>query len=621
MSDVLAHLNPIQQKAVETTSGPVLVLSGPGSGKTRVITHRIAHLIKNVGVEPNNILAVTFTNKASNEMKERIKNLLSSSAIPPWMGTFHSVCSRILRLNGNLLGLSPHFVIYDENDQLSLIKEVMNDLGINPKNFNPGSILNSISSAKNELIDPVAYQNRFAYGFFQETVAKVYLAYQENLRKNQALDFDDLLMETVRLFQEQTKILDKYQEQFQYILVDEYQDTNHAQYLFTKLLASKKGNLCVVGDASQAIYGWRGANYKNILNFERDFPQAQIFNLEQNYRSTKKILSAATSVISRNKTHPVLKIWTENDEGNSPVVYEAKNEIEEAEFIIRMIKGMIKGPSSSYSLGSFAILYRTNAQSRVLEEALLHDGLPYVLVGGTRFYERKEIKDILAYLRFIANPKDLVGFKRIVNVPPRGIGPAALKEFALNEGKESKVSSFLNLMESFRVKGAQLKTLELIDLVVSQIGYLTHLDDGTPEGQVRIENVKELRSVAAKFPKLDDFLENVALVEQEYLPNHPKSKDQDKEVVTLMTMHAAKGLEFPIVFMVGMEEGLFPHSRSLMDPTELEEERRLCYVGITRAKEQIYLTYTQERLYFGARTAGVVSRFLTDIPQDLIVKI
>lgn len=621
MSEVLTNLNQIQKEAVQSNLGPILVLSGPGSGKTRVITHRIAYLIEEKNIDPANILAVTFTNKSANEMKERIKKLLHDAPPPPWMGTFHSLCSKILRIDGRFIGISPNFVIYDEGDQQSLVKDVMAEVNISTKNFNPGSILNSISNAKNELISAQDYASQFAYGFFQETVAKIYLKYQEMLRQNQALDFDDLIMETVRLYREYPQVLERYQKQFKYILVDEYQDTNHAQYILTKLWANSHHNIFCVGDASQAIYGWRGANYKNILNFERDFPEAKIFNLEQNYRSTKKILSAATAVISHNKSHPILNIWTENDEGNSPIIYEAKNELEEAAFIVRMVKGMASS-KHDLTLNDFAILYRTNAQSRVLEEVLLHEGVPYVLVGGMRFYERKEIKDILAYLRLISNEKDSVSFKRVVNVPPRGIGPAALKELLeTNETtKESKVGKFLTMVANFRKKAEGLNTLELIDLVIGQTGYLAYLDDGTPDGQARVENVKELRSVAAEFPNLPDFLENVALVEQEYLPNQ-KSNKTNKEAVTLMTLHTAKGLEFPVVFMVGMEEGLFPHSRSLMDLSELEEERRLCYVGITRAKEQLYLTYAQERLYFGSRTAGIVSRFITDIPEELVIRI
>lgn len=613
MSSILAQLNDVQKQAVEQTEGPVLVLSGPGSGKTRVITYRIAYLIEK-GVAPENILSVTFTNKAANEMKERIRALTEHT--PAWMGTFHSICSKILRKSGYFIGISPSFVIYDEADSLDLIKDLFKDLGLNPKQVSANTVSYYISDAKNNLIDPQEY-TRLAQGYFQEVVAKIYLRYQESLRKAQALDFDDLIMEAVRLFQENKGVLEKYQDQFQYILVDEYQDTNHAQYILTKLLAQKHHNICIVGDMSQSVYLFRGADFRNILNFERDFSEAKKFNLEQNYRSTKTIIRAATKVISRNRTHPVLDIWTKNEEGVPIVVYESRNEIEEAEFVIRMIKKL----SVKYKFSDFVVLYRTNAQSRVLEEAMLREGLPYTLVGGVRFYERREIKDILAYLRLLVNKEDRVSLKRVVNVPPRGIGPAVLKD-----PNHPKITKFLETLEGLREKaclparqGEGLSSLEIIDLVVKTVDYLEYLDDGTPEGGARVENVKELRSVASEFPLLTEFLENVALVEQEYFPD--KANGERKDSVTLMTLHAAKGLEFSVVFMVGMEEGLFPHSRSLLDHQELEEERRLCYVGMTRAKDQLYFTYAQERLYFGSRSAGIISRFLADIPEESIIPI
>ncbi len=607
MAPILDALNPEQQKAAACIQGPVLVLSGPGSGKTRVITHRIAHLVVEKKVSPEKILALTFTNKAAGEMKERLTHLLGKDTPrPPWIGTFHSICSKILRRDGHQIGLSPNFSIYDTSDSMSLVKDIMKEMGINPKNFSPGAILGTIGSAKNELLGPAEY-SKLARGIFQETASQVYAEYQKQLRKNQALDFDDLLLETIHLFQERKEVLEKYQIQFEYVAIDEYQDTNHAQYLFAQLVSGGHQNLFVVGDASQAIYGWRGADFRNILNFEKDFPKAKIFNLEQNYRSTKTILNTAQAVISMNKTHPILKLWTSNDEGVPVVVYEAKNETDESDFILKMITKF--NSTEKYSLKDFAVLYRTNAQSRVLEEHFLQEGIPYTLIGGTRFYDRKEIKDILSYLRLIVNPEDTVSIKRVINVPPRGIGPAALLEKS-----NPKVAAFHELLESHRLKAESLNSLETIDLVLASTQYLRFLDDGTPEGLSRIENVKELRSVAAEFPALTDFLENVALVESEY-----KSSKEGGEAVTLMTMHAAKGLEFPIVFMVGMEEGLFPHSRALMDLQELEEERRLAYVGITRAKDQLFLTYTRERLYFGTRTPGIVSRFITDIPEDLLI--
>lgn len=601
------ELNPIQVQAVQETDGPVLILAGAGSGKTRCLTYRIVYLIEK-GTAPENILAVTFTNKAANEMKERVDKLVGKRV--PWMGTFHSVAARILRKDGHYIGIGPDFVIYDEDDQVSLVKEILERLDISIKNFNPKAILGMISSAKNELVTPAQYQG-YARGIFQETAARVYELHQKQLRENNALDFDDLIMETVRLFEEKPEVLEKYQRQFKYILIDEYQDTNKAQYQLSRLLAKSHQNICVVGDASQAIYGWRGADFRNIVSFEKDYPKAKVFNLEQNYRSTKTILDAAYAVISKNRTHPILKLWTKNSSGTAPVVYEAKHELDEARFIIRAIE---KYTANRYKFRDFAVLYRTNAQSRVLEEEFLRAGIPYKLVGGTRFYERKEVKDMLAYLRLIANPKDRVSYKRVVNVPSRGIGPAALKA-----GGE-KVAEFENLLEELHQKAHGLSTLEILDLVNGVVGYTKWLDDGTIEAASRIENVKELRSVAAEFPDLTAFLENVALVEQEYLPDHPAKNDQ-ADAVTLMTMHAAKGLEFPVVFMVGMEEGLFPHSRSLMDANEMEEERRLAYVGITRAKDQLFLSYARERLYFGSRTAGIVSRFIADIPENLLIPI
>lgn len=602
-------LNKTQQEAVETTSGPLLVLSGPGSGKTRVITHRIANIIEKKFATAEEILAVTFTNKAAREMKERLAKLTPTP--PVWMGTFHSICAKILRINGSHLVISPKFVIYNDTDSLDLIKDILKDLNIDPKSFSPYSIKNSISSAKNELIDPSQYQV-LARGYFQEAVARVYHLYQKNLTENFALDFDDLLMQVVVLFEKFPEILEKYQNRFKYILVDEYQDTNKAQYRLTHLLAQKHRNICVVGDASQAIYGWRGADYRNILNFSKDFPEVKVLNLEQNYRSTKTILEAAKNVIKQNRSHPILELWTENPEGVPVVLYEARDEVAEAEFIIRTIGKLISG--QHFLLSDFAVLYRTNAQSRALEEAFLREGLPYVLVGGTRFYDRREIRDIVAYLRYLDNGTDKVSFKRIVNTPPRGIGPKALQE-----RNNPKVFELEERMSLLRTKAENLSTIDIIDLILAETKYLDYLDDRSEEALGRIENVKELRSVATEFPNLTDFLENVALVEQEYLPN--QELGEKKAAVTLMTLHSAKGLEFPIVFMVGMEEGLFPHNQSLTNSAELEEERRLCYVGITRAQKQLYLTFTQQRLYFGNRMEGIISRFVLDIPQNLLIPI
>lgn len=600
-SDLLNDLNPDQQAAVKHTEGPVLILAGAGSGKTRVLTYRVAYLIGEKHVPPHQILMVTFTNRAANEMKERIAKLISGfqlsafSSQLPFAGTFHSLCAKILRIEGKHIGIPTGFLIYDEEDQKDAIKEIMKKLDISQKSFNPGAILHTISEAKNELMTATEYP-QYARGYFQETVARVYLEYQKLLKENEALDFDDLLMKTVQLFETQPEILGKYQEKYHYILVDEYQDTNKAQYVLTKQLAGRYKNLCVVGDASQSIYRWRGADFRNIINFKRDFPDAVVFNLEQNYRSTQVILDAAFGVISKNTTHPILKLWTDKHGGDKITLYEARNEHDEATFLVQTIL------QASRPFADFAVLYRTNAQSRVIEEAFLHSGVPYTLVGGIRFYERKEIKDVLAYLRLLANPKDTVSYKRIEK---------------LGKGRLDK---FLDFSETVRKdnKLIELTTLELLDKTLEKTNYLKLYNANVEEEAYRLENIRELRSVATEFPNLTEFLETVALIEQEYTPTHIKELNQKRDTVTLMTLHAAKGLEFSIVTIVGMEEGIFPHSRSLMEKDELEEERRLCYVGVTRAKEKLYLTYANRRLYFGTRTQNMISRFIADMPQHVL---
>ncbi len=585
MSSLLGDLNPDQQKAVKTTEGPVLILAGAGSGKTRVLTYRVAYLISEKKIPPENILMLTFTNKASGEMIERIKKLIGQLPTQPMMGTFHSFCAKILRREGKVLGLPPGFAIYDESDALDAVKEAMGNLGIDIKKTSPHAVRSTISGAKNELISSLEYP-RYTRGFFQETVAKIYLEYQKILEKNHALDFDDLLLKTIKLFQTEVAILTRYQIQFRYILIDEYQDTNPAQYLISKYLANRHKNICVVGDASQSIYSFRGADFRNIVNFEKDYPNCKIFNLEQNYRSTQNILDAAHAVISKNKSHPILKLWTDKNGGEKIQIVEVRNEVEEALFILSQIEKL--------KLSDYAILYRTNAQSRSLEEQFLKSGIPYRLVGGVSFYARKEIKDVLSYLRLIQNPKDSVSLKRAEKI---------------GKGRLNKI---MELYQEVSPQLNQYSTLDLLDKILTVSGYLLYLDDGTDEGKSRVENVKELRSVGEEFPNLVEFLENVALVENGY------DRKEVGDAVTLMTLHSAKGLEFPTVFMVGMEEGLFPHSRSMLDINELEEERRLMYVGITRAKEKLYLTYTRQRLYFGTRSNNLVSRFLSDIPQDLI---
>jgi len=606
-NDILTQLNTDQQAAALHSEGPLLILAGAGSGKTRALTHRAAYLIKEKSVSPENILLVTFTNKAADEMKSRLKKLTGQA--PTTTSTFHSFCARILRKDGIHVGVPPDFIIYDDDDQLKTIKLAMEKIDISPKKFNPRSILTTISQAKNELINALEYP-QYARGHFQTTVARVYLTYRRLLNEYQALDFDDLIFETVSLFQKNPPILTKYQNQFIYILVDEYQDTNRAQFTLTKLLAKKWRNLCVVGDASQAIYGWRGADYRNLTNLKNAFPDLKIVNLEQNYRSTKTILEAANEVITKNTSHPILKLWTKKERGPKVSLYESLSETDEANFIIDQIKQLTSQLASGpriYRYSDFVVLYRTNAQSRVFEEAFLHDGLPYLLVGGVRFYERKEIKDCLAYLRLIANPKDAISYQRIEK-----LGKRRLAKF-LKFTKELK-----------KQKSGQPTTLELLDKILEKTDYLGKYNPKNDQDLARLENIKELRSVATQFPNLKLFLENVALVQQNHFP-HGRSKSKtdtpQHNAVTLMTAHAAKGTEFPIVFMVGMEEGLFPHSRSMMEKNELEEERRLCYVGMTRAQEKLSLSYARRRLYFGQRINNPPSRFISDIPHNLIEKV
>ncbi len=607
MPPLLDDLNPVQQQAVKTTEGPCLILAGAGSGKTKVLTHRVAYLIQEKSVPPESILMVTFTNKAAGEMRDRIIKLLNfqlpaSSFQLPVMGTFHSFCAKILRREGQTLGLPPGFAIYDEGDALDAVKEAMSNLNIPTQKTSPAAVRNTISGAKNELISSLEYP-QYARGYFQETVAKIYLEYQKILERNHALDFDDLLLYVIKLFQSDPSILIRYQIQFRYILIDEYQDTNPAQYLISKYLSKRHKNICVVGDASQSIYSFRGADFRNIVNFQKDYPEAQVFNLEQNYRSTQNILDAAFAVISKNRSHPILKLWTNKNGGEKIEVIEVRNEVEEALFILSAITRLQGEATTNHeprTLNSFAILYRTNAQSRSLEEQFLKAGIPYQLVGGVSFYARKEIKDVLAYLRLLQNPKDSVSLKRAEKI---------------GKGRLSKVMELFTEIES---KLDQYVTLDLLDLILNRTGYLAYLDDNSEEGKMRMENVKELRSVAEEFPNLTDFLENVALVEASDTQRHRDTDTPKNDAVTLMTLHSAKGLEFPVIFMVGMEEGLFPHSRSMLDVAQLEEERRLCYVGITRARERLYLTYTRQRLYFGQRSNNLVSRFLGDIPQNLI---
>ncbi len=623
-SEILSGLNLAQKEAVVTTEGPVLILAGAGSGKTKALTHRIAYLIREKKVHPQNILAVTFTNKASEEMKKRIARLIGGGGastqdihIIPWMGTFHSICAKILRREIQALGYRRSFVIYDEEESLSAIKHAMEVLNIDKKQYNPRTIKNFISGAKNELMSPSKYA-RYSKGFFGEIVVRVYEQYQKDLKLANALDFDDLLMKTVELYEKFPDVLKRWQGLFRYILIDEYQDTNLAQYQMVKLLAAKYKNICVVGDDFQSIYSFRGANFRNILDFEKDYPQAKVIKMEQNYRSTKKIISAAQKVIEKNILRSEKELWTENEEGLPATIFEAANEIDEVDFVRTEISAL----KHFHTYNDFVVLYRTNAQSRILEEIFLQNNLPYRLIGALRFYERKEIKDVLGYLKLILNPDDKVSLKRIINTPPRGIGEKTYRNLDL---ENPKIKKFMEMMENFRKLSKKIKLTELIDLISEGTEYKKFILDGTEEGEMRWENIEELKSVAQKYPStsaglkagqaLEEFLENVALV------SDIDSYDRNADAITLMTLHNAKGLEFPVVFMVGMEEGLFPHINSMLEPQELEEERRLCYVGMTRAQKRLYLTCATSRMLYGAIQSNLPSRFISEIPEELIERI
>ncbi|NIT03735.1 UvrD-helicase domain-containing protein [Candidatus Saccharibacteria bacterium] len=595
MDKFIEDLNPQQKEAAVYTDGPSLVVAGPGSGKTKVLTHKIAYLIKERGLAPEKILAVTFTNKAADEMKDRVEGLIKRRVEGLWIGTFHSVCARILREDGTFIGVPKSFVIYDENDQKTAIKSILKDLKISGRQFSPSAVLGAISSAKQELIDPQEYET-LAQGYFQETVSEVFDKYQKELKRANALDFDDLLVEAVRLLESVTHVREKFRSRFKHILVDEYQDTNRAQYAFIQTLSKTHQNLTVVGDMSQAIYSWRGADFRNILRFENDYPNAQIFRLAQNYRSTKRILSAAKSLIEHNTTHIPIDLWTQNEDGVPVLLYAAQNELDEAYYIGTQIKTALSSAKAE-RFSDFGVLYRTNAQSRVLEEAFMRFGIPYVLVGGTKFYERREVKDVLSYLRLVQNPQDKVSRTRAEKLGKR---------------------RFINFLKLDLKNLTTRRPIEILDIVLEKTGYLDRLEDGTAEGESRIENVKELRSVAVPFETLLQFLEHVSLVQPtDRLPRGAGRKTLD--MVTLMTLHSAKGLEFPLVFIAGMEEGLLPHSRSTGSADELEEERRLCYVGMTRAKQELNLCFAQDRLLFGSRTSSVPSRFLAEIGEEHFV--
>jgi DNA helicase-2/ATP-dependent DNA helicase PcrA len=589
---LLKDLNSQQKEAVTYDRGPLLVLAGAGSGKTRVLTYRVAYFISEGKVKPESTLLLTFTNKAAGEMKQRMENLIG--ATPAFAGTFHSFCAKVLRKDGAEIGIPPGFLIYDDEDQKDAIKQILEKLGISKDSYNPNALASAISDAKNQMLSPAQYAE-FVQGDWQETVFKVYSAYQKFLKEASALDFDDLLLCLVELFRKSPKTLSAWRQRLTHVFVDEWQDTNKIQYALTKALVGDRRNITAVGDASQSIYSWRGADYRNINNLILDFPDIKIINLEQNYRSTQNILSAANSVIVKNTSHPILKLWTENPLGERIKLYSARNGLDEASFVISEISSLVL---DGRQLNDFAILYRTNAQSRVLEEAFLHEGIPYVLVGGTRFYDRKEVKDVLSYLKLLVNSKDSVSKKRVEK-----LGVKRLEKFR----------AFQESVKDLEEKS----TLEILDRVLEKTGYLELFLKETEENFARLENIKELRSVAAEFPNINEFLENVALVEAEQR-SRGKGGESSRDAVTLMTLHAAKGLEFPVVFIVGMEEGLFPHSRSLWDAGQLEEERRLAYVGMTRAKKLLYLSYATRRLYFGEKISNPPSRFIIDIPEELL---
>jgi DNA helicase-2/ATP-dependent DNA helicase PcrA len=631
--DLLTGLNPEQRRAVETTEGPLLIQAGAGSGKTKTLTHRIAHIIAAGKATPFNILAVTFTNKAAKEMRERVAKLLGQNAehrgFMPYMGTFHSICVRILRQDAEWIGIPRSFVIFDESDRQAAVKQASKQLMIDEKTFPARMLSGIISSAKNDMTDPTEFANMAGSSPAQRTAAKVYPLYQKALKEGGGLDFDDLINLTVRMLQTQPEVRAKWQRQFKYIMIDEYQDTNTAQYKLVKLFTDDHNNIAVVGDDWQSIYSWRGADFRNILNFEHDYPACTVIKLEQNYRSTGAILEAAHAIITKNQQRSDKKLWTDAGHGLPVQMLQVQSERAEGEAIVRRIRNAVDGGLRRYS--HFAVLYRTNAQSRSVEETFIHYGVPYRIVGGQRFYDRKEIKDLMAYLRLIYQPEDRISFARIVNVPARGIGAKSLQNFyewmsgngytlrmALDEVRtcglltakaKAGLADLADILERLRELIDTVPPATLIDSLIRRIDYLKFLDDKTPQGESRQENVKELISVAQEYQEagLAAFLEEVALVAD------IDQADFDGNAVTLMTLHAAKGLEFPAVFMVGMEETIFPHSRALYDQFEMEEERRLCYVGMTRAREELYMTYATSRMLYGGAQHNPPSRFLSEI--------
>ncbi|MDE2481255.1 MAG: DNA helicase PcrA [bacterium] len=626
-------LNAVQSEAVAHTDGPVLIFAGAGSGKTRVLTHRIAYLLNELGVAPDRILAVTFTNKAAGEMKARLERMVGATARDLWVGTFHSMCVRMLRRDGSRIGIAPSFAIIDDTDQRQLIKEILDDLDYDERQLTPGACLHEISKAKNALLWPEQYLEKQT-AFLGERIGNVYAEYQRRLSESNSLDFDDLIVRTIDLFEKDAAVREKYQKKFQYVLVDEYQDVNLAQYRLVALLGGKHKNVTVVGDDDQSIYSWRGSDYRMILRFEEDFPGAKVFKLEENYRSTQRILDAANAMVENNRTRAKKKLFTRRAEGETITVYPAATERDEARYVTEKIKEMVR-EGAAYR--DFLVLYRTNAQSRVFEEALLADGIPYRVVGGVGFYARSEIKDVIAYLRYIMNPSDALAFKRIVNVPRRGIGAQTLASLvqaaskrnvsvgeAIFDGellreavpkKLKELERFAELMRTFQARQESLSVADLLVAVMEDSGYVRELQaEETHDARARIENLQELVGVAREYeandeePSLMGFLANISLI------SDLDSLDPDASYVTLMTLHGAKGLEFSSVFLTGLEEGVFPHNRALTDMPELEEERRLAYVGVTRAMDRLFLSYAQRRAIFGNTYAYPKSRFLEEMP-------
>lgn len=654
--DILSGLNPAQSEAVTTTEGPLLILAGPGSGKTRVIAHRIAYLVEQRHVAPWRILAVTFTNKAAREMRERVHSLLGEQGAEGMaLGTFHAVCARLLRIDGGVIGVDPHFNIYDSDDQLALMKRVLLDIGVDQKQYNPRAVLSVISRQKNELVSPADFARK-AQDYFEEVVARAYARYHELLDESKALDFDDLLMRTVRMFERSDTVRRKYQDRYHYVMIDEFQDTNMAQFQLACQLAGERKNICVVGDVDQSIYSWRGADYRNINKFESEFPGAKLVMLEQNYRSTQAILDSAQGVIERNDQRHDKHLWTENGQGRPVTIYEGEDAEDEARFIRDEIVSAVRGKERRPR--DFAVMYRTNAQSRAIEEAMTTSGVPYRLIGGVRFWERREIKDLVAYMRLVQNPFDNVALDRVINVPKRGIGAetvrsllrwasergvpayaalqmldgavtgaaapaplggAAVEAPPVNGRSLSAVLRFVRLLNDLIEQAPGLTPPQLLDLIIARTDFRSFLHESFDDGDDRWENVQQLQAAAAQYdaiePReaLNEFLDNAALVAD------VDGLDQEADAVTLITLHAAKGLEFPVVFIAGMEEALLPHMRSYDDPDSMQEERRLCYVGITRAKEDLYLSNARYRVGFGGGSHNPPSRFLKEIPARLTV--